>query len=178
MPTRHAAPHYSQRNALMLRRLWYYLFDWSFYLPGVAAEMRGMSRAQQNSARLFVWRRLFRSVHYWLLTAAVVLLVMPVGLFALRWSISSLALSAGANFELRVVYVSVASLAGIVATLGIAVLSMQPLRAMVRSAFDDYLRSAGLRLCRQCGYDLRETPVPRCPECGGAMAAANTAPER
>ena len=28
-------------------------------------------------------------------------------------------------------------------------------------------------LCRTCGYDLRGSPGPRCPECGGASCNAN-----
>lgn len=160
----------------MIRRLWYYLFDWSFYLPGVAAEMRGMSREQQNAARLFVWRRLFRSVHYWLLTAVVVLLMLPTGIFALRLFVSKVLLNTGANYGYRYVYITAASLTGILAALGLAVLSMQPLRNMVRTAFDAYLHSAGLRLCRRCGYDLRETPAPRCPECGDGVPTAAVSP--
>lgn len=155
----------------MLRRLWYYLFDWSFYLPGVAAEMRGMSREQQSAARLFVWRRLFRSWRYWLFTALIVGLVLPFGIFLPRWFVDEVLTSARGGYEYRAAYVLGASLIGIVAALGLAVLSMQPLRNMVRTAFDAYLHSAGLRLCRRCGYDLRETPAPRCPECGDAAPA-------
>ena len=153
----------------MLRRIWYFLFDWTFYLPGVSAQMSGMTRAQQSAARLFVWRRLFRSVNYWLLTLAILGLMTPLVVILPQRIVRAFAGSPG-WLGSRLLLAVLLSAVGVAAAVGVAILGMEPLRAMVRRAFDAYLDSAGLRLCRACGYDLRENVAARCPECGVVAA--------
>lgn len=52
------------------------------------------------------------------------------------------------------------------------VILMIHLRLWMRKFLRDYLIDHGIRVCRNCGYDLRGLPTHRCPECGADFAPA------
>lgn len=48
-------------------------------------------------------------------------------------------------------------------------------RKWMRAFLREYLNDHGIRICRNCGYDLRGQVDPRCPECGTAFVGKDGA---
>ncbi len=148
-------------------KLLQFLFDASLYLPDVQRELHLLPTQQErNAARLYVWRRLFRSSQYWLLCVAmccVAVVALGAGRPLLDWAQRALSIR-----ELWVEALLFLTY-GLVIAAALSYFGMWPLRRLVARTLRDHLAMKGLRLCTSCGYDLRgmgDAPRGRCPECG------------
>lgn len=146
------------------------LYDTAFYLPDVGREMCLLAtQAERDAARWHVWRRLFRSAHYWLLCAAVVAVMIPLFLGGM-WLATWTRLRVGSGIpQFETLFLTAY---GAVCVAIFSVAGMWPLRRMVLRELRGYLNSRQIPVCVHCGYDLRGNSSDRCPECGHALTTA------
>lgn len=145
------------------------MFAWAFYLPDVHGELsRFETQHDRNRARIHVWRYLFRSGRYWwlcFLTTATMIAAMAAPLIlwpALRVSFGR----QSAVAERLTIFVYFIGLAAVFTVVG-----MRPLRQMILRRLREYMNEKGITVCIGCGYDLRGSIAPRCPECGESSVA-------
>lgn len=150
----------------MLRTAWKFIYESTFYLPGVDRELALLeTQAERDSARWHVWRVLFRSWRYWSLCAFVCAVMFPALFMALPLSrvLANALQIHSSGFEL-VFFIAYS----VTLTLVFAFGGMWPLRRMVLHELRSYLRARGVVVCMACGYNLHGLDQPRCPECGAA----------
>lgn len=150
----------------MLRTVWRWGYEATFYLPGVQRDMNLLpTQSERDAARRYVWGKLFRSWVYWrivLLTAPLMLGVMSLDTHLQRMVADSLGFEGGAvRLSVRIGY-------WLLVMFVFAYGGMWPLHRFVITRLREHLNARGVPVCLNCGYVLTGLGAPRCPECGSA----------
>jgi len=107
--------------------------------------------------------QLLRGLPWWtypLILAAAVIPSLPLGALTTAWLAMTLRSGAAALFGIPVAVATAA---------GLYVYQLSRVRRVMRREIAEAFRGERLPFCFKCGYNLRDSDAPHCPECGSPV---------
>lgn len=130
-------------------------------------ELAPLESAEREQALKFVNRRLSQSWRWLVFLLVPCLLALALEAYSGDWIRERLGAATGKRMGALL-----ADFIPVGFTLLILLLAYRFFRSSNHLELRQYLNLKGIRVCLRCGYDLRATTEPRCPECGAPPARA------